>query len=147
MKAIDRILMATDFSNGAEAAAEAASQMARQLKASIDVVTVVDTRPLLEAYGDVAFRTQRINEIREAARVRAAEFAARHFGDLEETGVYVRDGEIFLEILAAAQELGSGLIVLGTHGRTGLAHLLIGSVAEKVVRKSTLPVLTVRGKD
>jgi nucleotide-binding universal stress UspA family protein len=43
-----------------------------------------------------------------------------------------------------AGDAGSDLIVLGTHGRTGLAHLLIGSVAEKVVRKSPVPVLTIR---
>jgi len=145
MNPIERILVATDFSAGAEAAAETALQLARQLKASVDVINVVDTSPLIDAYGDVAFRTQRINEIRQAAQEKTADFAAHHFRDLEGTRVYVRDGEIFLEILAAARELGSGLIVLGTHGRTGLAHLLIGSVAEKVVRKSTLPVLTVRG--
>ena len=60
---------------------------------------------------------------------------------------HVRAGNTFLEILQAAQELGSDLIVMGTHGRTGLAHVLIGSVAEKVVRKNTVPVLTVRGPD
>jgi nucleotide-binding universal stress UspA family protein len=59
----------------------------------------------------------------------------------------VRDGYTSLEIMQAARELGSDLIVMGTHGRTGLAHLVIGSVAEKVVRKSTVPVLTVRGPE
>jgi nucleotide-binding universal stress UspA family protein len=60
--------------------------------------------------------------------------------------VHVRDGDTFQEILGAAKELESDVIVMGTHGRTGLAHLLIGSVAEKVVRKSPIPVMTVRGE-
>jgi nucleotide-binding universal stress UspA family protein len=50
----------------------------------------------------------------------------------------------FREIIAAAREEEADLIVMGTHGRTGLAHALIGSVAEKVVRKAPCPVLTVR---
>jgi nucleotide-binding universal stress UspA family protein len=56
----------------------------------------------------------------------------------------VRQGPPFLEIVRYAQEANIDLIVLGTHGRGGLAHMLLGSVAEKVVRKAPCPVLTVR---
>ena len=52
----------------------------------------------------------------------------------------------FLEIIMAARNKDIDLIVLGTHGRTGIAHMLIGSVAEKVVRKAPCPVLTVKSK-
>lgn len=63
-----------------------------------------------------------------------------------ETGV--REGTPYEEILAAAKEKDVDLIVMATHGRTGLSHLIMGSVAEKVVRNSLCPVLTVRpGKD
>ncbi len=147
MKAVEKILVVTDFSLCAGAAADAAAQLASQLRARVDVVTVVDTSPLLEAYGDVEFRTQRITAIRSEAQDKAVQFVKRHFGDREGVNVHVRDGNTFLEILQAAQDLGSDLIVMGTHGRTGLAHLVIGSVAEKVVRKSTIPVLTVRGPE
>ena len=58
----------------------------------------------------------------------------------------VRTGVPFLEIIRYAKELEIDLIVLGTHGRTGLAHVLLGSVAERVVRKSPCPVLTVHPK-
>ncbi len=56
----------------------------------------------------------------------------------------VRQGPPFLEIVRYAQEANIDLIVLGTHGRGGLAHMLLGSVAEKVVREAPCPVLTVR---
>ena len=58
--------------------------------------------------------------------------------------VHVRDGNTFLEILQAARDLHSDMIIMGTHGRTGIAHLIIGSIAEKIVRASTIPVMTVR---
>ena len=56
----------------------------------------------------------------------------------------MRRGAPFLEIIRYAKENDVDLIVLGTHGRSGLAHVLLGSVAERVVRKSPCPVLTVR---
>jgi nucleotide-binding universal stress UspA family protein len=52
-------------------------------------------------------------------------------------------GAVWEQILATAREVGADLIVLGTHGRTGVSHALIGSVAERVVRHSPVPVLTV----
>ena len=146
MKPIQRILLATDFSAGAAAAADVAAQLARQLKASVDVATVVDTSPLAECYGDASYRMQRIGEIHSEARRNAEKFGAELVAGCE-VRAHVRDGNTFLEILQAAQELGSDLIVMGTHGRTGLAHVLIGSIAEKVMRKSAIPVLTVRGPD
>jgi nucleotide-binding universal stress UspA family protein len=118
--------------------------MAQDLDAAIDVVTVVDTSPLEEAYGDVAFRTQRIGEIRAIAHGHATRFARQHFAHVPQAQAHVRDGNTFLEILQAARDLHSDLIIMGTHGRTGIAHLLIGSVAEKVVRASAIPVMTVR---
>jgi nucleotide-binding universal stress UspA family protein len=56
-------------------------------------------------------------------------------------------GSPFLEIIHAAQTDGADLIVMGTHGRTGIAHVLMGSVAERVVQKAHCPVLTIRHPD
>ena len=58
----------------------------------------------------------------------------------------VEVGVPFVEIVRAARESGTDLIVMGSHGRTGLEHLLIGSVAERVVRKAPCSVLVVRDK-
>jgi nucleotide-binding universal stress UspA family protein len=143
MKAIDRMLVATDFSDCAAAAAVVAAQLARQLRAAVDVVTVVDTSPLADAYGDAVFRTERIAQIHAEARMRTESFARHHFAD-GTARAHVRDGATFAEILQAAKDLGADLIVMGTHGQSGLVHLLVGSVADRVVRKSAIPVLTVR---
>jgi nucleotide-binding universal stress UspA family protein len=144
MKSIQRILVASDCSDGAAAAGDVAARLARDLGAAVDVLTVVDTSALEEAYRDVTFRTQRIGEIRAIAQEEATSFAKRHLADVAQVTVHVRDGKPFLQILQAARDFHSDVIVMGTHGRTGVAHLLIGSVAEKVVRASHIPVMTVR---
>lgn len=64
--------------------------------------------------------------------------------DVLEVETIVIKGVPFHEITKAAKEMNADLIVIGTHGRTGLSHVMLGSVAEKVVRKAPCPVLTVR---
>ena len=59
----------------------------------------------------------------------------------------VRQGKAFVEIIKTAKEKNMDLIVMGSHGRTGISHMLMGSVAEKVVRKAACPVLIVRDKN
>jgi nucleotide-binding universal stress UspA family protein len=58
--------------------------------------------------------------------------------------VVLKEGEPFVEIIQIAKKNSADLIVMGTHGRSGLDHILFGSTAEKVVRKSPCPVLTIR---
>ena len=76
-----------------------------------------------------------------AAAQRAVDQLSQQEGGLR---TLLREGDPSVEILEAAKESGATMIVMGTHGRSGLAHLFLGSVAEKVVRKSPIPVLTVR---
>lgn len=145
MKAIQRILVPTDGSACADAAA-VALRLAQPLHAALDVVTVVDTSGWTDVSGYPDFRRQRAAEICEEARQRARAFGDRHFAEVEDRRVHVRDSEDTAgEIVRAAADLHSDLLVMGTHGTTGLAHLILGSVAEKVVRTSPLPVVTVRG--
>jgi nucleotide-binding universal stress UspA family protein len=144
MQPVRRILLPTDCSAGARAAGDMAAQMARDLSARIDVVTVVDSSSALEAYGDMILRTGRISEIRAIAHEQALRFAQRHLAEVPDVAVHVRDGNTFAEILQAARDFNSDLIIMGTHGHTGVKHLVIGSVAEKVVRASNIPVMTVR---
>lgn len=76
-----------------------------------------------------------------AAAERAGGALAQQEGNLR---AVLRQGDPAVEILAAAEDLKATMIVMGTHGRQGLAHLILGSVAERVLRKSRLPVLSVR---
>ena len=144
MKAIERILVPTDCSAGSDAAAEIAAELAIRLKASVDVIVVVDPAISVEISGDAARRSPRTGDIDGPAQTDAEQFASRHFRGLDRVQVHVRGGNAFLEILQAARELNSDMIVMGTRGRTGLSSPVIGSIAERVVRASEVPVLTVR---
>ena len=140
-----RILVATDFSACAHAAARAAARLARRTAASVDVVTVVDSSGWTERIADPVAARRRAAAVREEAERHADTFRRRHFARLPAVAVHVRDGaDPVVEILATARRLKSDLIVLGTHGKTGLRRLILGSVAETVVRTSPVPVLTVR---
>jgi nucleotide-binding universal stress UspA family protein len=151
LKPIHRILVATDFSACADAAAKVAAPLARQYKAQVHVLTVVDTAWIADASGTATWRRLSIDEVHHAARHRLRAFAARHFGRLKESHIHVCDGGFdpprpSVEVLRVAKDLKCDLIVLGTHGRSAIDHLLLGSVAEKTVRASTVPVLTVRSR-
>ncbi len=148
MKPTPRILLATDFSRCSEPAGDVAARLAHQMSAAIDLVTVIDTSPLIAGSADLAYRTRLIVEMRQKAREGAERFASRCVSACAAgLSVHIRDGNPAAEIVRAAQELASDLIVMGTHGRTGLSHLLMGSVAEQVIRQSKVPVVAVPGRD
>lgn len=92
-----------------------------------------------------------VNRIAEEQRLMALKELDQVITRLREVGLKARSlmrvGAPFLEIIHAAQAEAVDLIVMGTHGRTGLAHVLMGSVAERVVNKASCPVLTIRHPD
>ena len=134
------IVVATDFSEGSDEALKEAIDLAKQTGGALDLLHVVeppsDGFPFGPAYTDgaafVAFIEQEL--ARRAARAALAGIAC-HTRFIE--------GNAAPEIVARAREVGAGLIVVGTHGRRGLAHMLLGSVAERVVHLAGCPVLTV----
>ncbi|MDQ2054138.1 universal stress protein [Halobellus sp. H-GB7] len=136
----DTILVPTDGSDGMARVAEHAIHLARLSEATLHVLHVVDTSAVpLDAH------SQSVQEgIEEAGRTSVAEIHDR----ATDVGIYaitaVQYGTPHQEILAYADENDVDLVVLGTHGRTGLPHVLLGSVAERVVQHSEVPVLTVR---
>ena len=137
-----RILVATDFSEGSDRALTAAIEMADAAGASIELV-YVDQLPLEEL--PLVFGTYDLEEGGYYAWVgrNLARCAAR----VQEAGITCQttqlQGRPAAEIVRHAAEAGADLIVVGTHGRTGLAHVLLGSVAERVVRHARCSVLTV----
>lgn len=140
MAASDVILVPTDFEAASRKALEVAKELAPCVRAQIVLCHVytlpVYTYPGLEPAVLPGFHA----EVMAAAKKALDELAASEGGLPSQ----LREGDPATEILAAAAELKAKMIVLGTHGRQGLAHLLLGSVAEKVVRRSPVPVLTVR---
>jgi nucleotide-binding universal stress UspA family protein len=134
------ILVATDFSEGSDKALDHAIELGIQTKAKLDLLHVVeppaDGFPFGPAYTDGAAFAAYIEEelARRAARVLAAGLTC-HTRSVE--------GGAATEIVARTREIGADLVVVGTHGRRGLAHVLLGSVAERVVQHAGCPVLTV----
>lgn len=140
------ILLPTDGSEGIEAAATHAGVLAERFDGTVHVLSVVDTRNRFES------PTSGLStEAWEQAERERADHAIEHTvealpADLPvETAVV--EGVPRSEILAYIDDAGMDMVVMGTHGRTGLDHYLIGSVAEKVVRRAPVPVVTVRLSD
>lgn len=150
-----RVLFASDLTEASTPALRAALELGRRLQSEVLVLHVtqpaVDTKsffvPFVESEAEF-FRVIRKREEEAAQRV-LAEQVDGVVGALEEAGVIVRtlvrSGAPAEVIPAVAVELGADLIVMGTHGRTGWKHAMLGSIAERVVRTATVPVLTVRG--
>jgi nucleotide-binding universal stress UspA family protein len=146
-RAYRRILWPTDFSRLANAALPHALKIAAQDGAELIVMHVVAPPVLSPApvmSGAVWGRLEK--EMRHAAldRLRRVISAAHAKERTVRTRTLVVLGSPFVQIPRAAQRLRCDLIVLATHGHTGLRHVLLGSVAENVVRNAPCPVLTVR---
>ena len=137
-----RILLPTDFSDTAEHTIGYAREMAERYGAEVHLLHVVaDPTPQGWAVGAAALVVSDLLKTWEAdAEQRLAEISL----DGIETIRAIRVGHAFVEILQYATDNAIDLIVMGTHGRGPVKHLLLGSVAEKVVRKAPCPVLTVR---
>jgi universal stress protein A len=150
MTPIRKILVPVDFSDSSEFALRYALALAEKLDVpSIDVLHAWDLpgylRPDLTVWaGDVS------GSLAEHARREADEGMSQLFerlGLAERADVrsFVLSGTPYATILSTLEEDGYDLVVMGTHGRSGLSHVLLGSVAERVVRHAPCPVLTVRG--
>ena len=142
-----KILVPTDLSENSKAALQLGLALARQMQAGLKVLHVIDLRevqvsPYLEPW-HVSLEKELVDQ-----RLEQFEAFCKAFDTRDVRVEYLhRSGIPFVEIIRFARETSCDLIVMGTHGRTGIAHILIGSVAEKVVRKASCPVMTVKGKD
>jgi nucleotide-binding universal stress UspA family protein len=142
MNIIRRILVPTDFSELSLSGIDFIRSLAVLYDAELVLLHVVDTTPPpavpeLDVHASLTREETRAKE-------RLAEIVVRLFPATRNITPLVRRGDPAKEIVRLASEEGADLIVIATHGRTGLAHVLMGSVAEKVVRHATVPVLTVK---
>jgi nucleotide-binding universal stress UspA family protein len=142
-----KILCCIDFSENCEPARRIALAYAKTLGAHLAILNVINTRVLRHpALVDLPVYEEALQSVEENARIALDAVAAECRKEVAEVSVNSRTGIPASEIVLFADEEGVDLIVMGTHGRTGFSHLLVGSTAETVVRTAHCPVLTVRSK-
>jgi nucleotide-binding universal stress UspA family protein len=149
MPSITRILVPVDFSSGAREAVRYARFLAEPFGAQLDLLHVWEPSPYITP-SEIIWLSSSEDQDEFATRMRRdlteklETFAKEELGSSEGLGMYVEAGYPSHSILEWLESKSYDLAVLGTHGRTGLPHLLMGSVAERIVRTAPCPVLTVR---
>jgi nucleotide-binding universal stress UspA family protein len=144
---IRRILVPTDFSPASDAALAQARELAGTLGASIRLVHVFDDQAVtgaLVADGQMFLPSEMRGLVMSGVEARLREKLTANVDASLGHDTALLTGPVAGTIVEYAQSHAADLIVMGTHGRSGVAHLLLGSVAERVVRTAPCPVLTVR---
>lgn len=138
----ERILLPTDGSASMTPVIDHAAALASEHEALVHAVYVVDTRSFSSLPMETSW--EGVTDLLDEQGQQAVEEVHRQIGDQVDVEGVVTRGIPSTEIVDHARENDCDLIVMGTHGRGGLNRLLLGSVAERVVRTSEVPVLTVR---
>ncbi len=144
---LKKILVPVDFSEYSIKALRYAARFAEQFGASLVLVHVVEPVHYPESIIIPPAMEEANRERLKLARAGLAEFAKQRVPAGLTTETVTRLGQPFEEITTAAKDFDADLIVIATHGHTGLKHLFLGSVAERVVRLAPCPVLTVRAHE
>ena len=141
---IKKILCPTDFSETSEKSLDYALFLAKAHQAQLVILHVVDHLQGFDHYEILALTPMEIaQKMEKRANENLDDLLTRIEGAVSAEKA-VRNGKTSVEICEAAREAQADIIVIGSHGRTGLSHVLIGSVAETVVRHADCPVLVVR---
>lgn len=143
--AIKKVLVPIDFSDYSKSALKYAVNFAKSFNADIILVYVVEPviYPPDFSMGQIAMPS--INsEWDDRAKDELQKLAKNEITDIKNTKTIIKTGKPFVEIVETAKEENVDLIIIATHGRSGVEHILFGSTAEKVVRKAPCPVLTLR---
>ncbi len=142
---LGRILVPVDFSDCSLRALDYAIALAEPFGSRLILLHVVEPAVYPENYLVASPALDETNQnLLESARERLLELTQKRIGHRLPVETLVRMGRAHSEIPDTAQAMGADLIILGTHGYTGLKHVLLGSTAERVVRHGPCPVLTVR---
>jgi nucleotide-binding universal stress UspA family protein len=143
-----RILHPSDFSPASGAAFKKAIEMAKANRAELLVTHV--TNPIVPVAGEGYVSPKMYNDIAASTRAWATKELEKLVAKAKKSGVrakgVIAEGSAHEQIVRLAKKTRADIIVIGTHGRSGLAKLFLGSVAERVVGAAPCPVLTVRGK-
>ncbi|SDC25313.1 universal stress protein [Natrinema hispanicum] len=142
----DTILIPTDGSDHAARAAEHALTLAEWFDATVHAISVVDTDAASGMLSSGSIRREFMNQLEDGAE-RAVETIETMADDSSAVQTAVLRGKPKKKILAYATDIDAELIVMGTHGRSGVSRFVAGSVTEHVVRRAEIPVLTVRANE
>jgi nucleotide-binding universal stress UspA family protein len=143
MSKANKIILPTDFSDASLKAVYWATEAARQFDADIHVITSVQAPMVFQPTMAASYPS--IDEMRKEAEERLDSFIKEHLSEVEGKRVrVVVSGRPADEIVRYAKEVSATMIVMATHGYSGLAHIVIGSTTENVVRHATCPVLSIR---
>lgn len=139
------ILVAVDQSEAAQAACDLALTMAKEDNASLILLSIVDVSKLIAVAGyEAPYPVDAIAMLRAGSEELLAGMKAACEKQGVNAATLIGEGDACDEILRVAQDHHVGLIAMGTHGRQGLSRLFIGSVAEAVLRRATVPVITTK---
>ena len=142
---IHRILAPTDFSDLSKQGLKSALELAQTFGAKLLLIHVVEPPPYpVEGIIPSPLGATLLDDLERQASHQLAQMLAETQGSTVDVARRVVVGIPYRKIVEVAQEEKSDLLVMTTHGRTGLSHLMMGSVAEKIVRTAPCPVLTIR---
>lgn len=145
MEQIKKILVPIDFSDYSKNALKYATRFAKQFNAKIYLIYVVEPMiyPADFSMGQVAIPSTDI-DLHSRAEEELKKLSKDIINGSLKVEILIKTGKPFVEIIETASANDIDLIIIATHGHTGVEHLLFGSTAEKVVRKAPCPVLTLR---
>jgi len=145
------IVAAVDFSNATPGVLGAAVEHAKAFGAALHLLHVLEPEPSYTAYGFTPDEFPAIHLFQEEARKRATarldELLGQVSSDVTDVTVHLADGSPLTALLDYAKKVSANLVVVGTHGHGAVAALLLGSVAEGIVRKAVVPTLVIPAKE
>lgn len=145
------IVAAVDFSNATPGVLEAAVKITRAFGSSLHLLHVLEPEPSYTAYGFTPDEFPAIHLFQEEARKRATarlqEVLAKVAGDVPEATMHLAEGSPLHALVEYTKKVEADLVILGSHGHGAVAALLLGSVAEGMVRKAVVPTLVIPGPE
>ncbi len=146
-----KIIAAIDFSNSTSGVVEAATEMAKAFGAELHLLHVIEPEPTYTAYGLSPGDFPVIHEFHLESRKRAQKALDEVAAEISAQGItpstHLADGSPLLELESQTKELGADFVILGSHGHNVVTALILGSVAEGMVRKSMVPTLVIPAPD
>ncbi|MES2981166.1 MAG: universal stress protein [Verrucomicrobiota bacterium] len=146
-----KIIAAIDFSNATSGVTSTATEMAKAFGAELHLLHVIEAEPTYTAYGLSPSEFPVIHDFHVEARNRAQKTLDEVAAKIAAKGItptaHLAEGSPLLELEAKTKEIGADFVILGSHGHSVIAALILGSVAEGMIRKALVPTLVIPASD